>query len=755
MSFNEKLSYTESVVTTPTTDFAIGFKDYGGDSDTIKVTVDDVLATEVGYTVFRKNAMTVALEPAVTSGVVRLQRETNIDASFYRFTAGAKFVAANMDANFEQILHSQQETRDSFTKLYSDVIPLVDGLEDALKKADDASKAAEEAAVAAEEAAQQTRSAEKVIDSSTLTQQDLNDASIYVVGSIAAMLSLSGELQNRVVKVLATQAMYKYNANNAGVNNGLSILNGWELLGYKDRLLLTLAGVKGDGTNEFADINKAFIDSARLGIPLDLCGLSVVTSPLTLTGATRIVGNGSIKLAPNSNTFLLKSAYDLIIEGKVTLDPDLANNSGGTITGESHCAINHTGSSLILKGTTVKPSRSNNLVLRSSKAIVIKDADIQGGMINVYGIVPNAKVMLFNSKFSASTLYDNVAFYNAEDVAIIGCTSINSTRSGFVINNTSKKSRFIGNLCSGNKRDSSNQGGWGIVTSINAQDSLLVGNNLIGNQVGGITLDTFTPVGTPSVDNRLVVAGNTINGLYNGTYSTTGISLNDAWHATIVGNNIYKVGQGIHTDRAYYATIVGNTIQDVSNYFIQLYRADYSLVANNLCNGTVQTANGSLNINDTKVFSIIGNKLFNLTGQGNAIRVSGVSFNWLIADNHIYRSVAGSSYVFHIIGTGATDGTGNVGGVIRNNTIMGEVTGAWQYVYVSNNAAQFTAINNFIQAVGVGYAYQCNPSTFGDDTYNGDFNWYNSTPTFKVRRGQSAIIAGVKQWYNGTQWITG
>lgn len=175
MSFNEKLSYTEHVVTTPATDFGIGFKDYGEDSDTIKVTVDDVLATEAGYTVFRKNAMTIALEPAVTSGVVRLQRETNIDASFYSFTAGAKFVAANIDANFEQILHSQQETRDGFDKLYADVIPLVTGLEEALEQADAASKAAQEAAEAAEEAAQVSRSASQVIDSSGLTQQDIND----------------------------------------------------------------------------------------------------------------------------------------------------------------------------------------------------------------------------------------------------------------------------------------------------------------------------------------------------------------------------------------------------------------------------------------------------------------------------------------------------------------------------------------------------------------------------------------------------
>ncbi|AHY26817.1 putative tail fiber [Acinetobacter phage vB_AbaP_Acibel007] len=175
MSFNEKLSYTEHVVESPTTDFAIGFKDYGEQSDTINVLVNDVIATEAGYTVFRKNALVIALEPAVTSGIVRLQRETNIDKSFHIFSAGAKFVGANMDANFEQILHSQQETRDGFDKLYSDVMPLVKGLEDALAQADAASQAAKEAAEAAEEAASQSRSASNVIDRTGLTQQDIND----------------------------------------------------------------------------------------------------------------------------------------------------------------------------------------------------------------------------------------------------------------------------------------------------------------------------------------------------------------------------------------------------------------------------------------------------------------------------------------------------------------------------------------------------------------------------------------------------
>lgn len=145
MSFNEKLSYTEHVVTIPTTDFPFGFEFIEG-VDAVRVLVNDVDALEAGYAIRLKNSVTMELLPAVESGVVRIYRETNIDDSMYRFTAGAKFVAANMDANFEHILHSQQEVRDQFIKLRTDVYTKMDGFEGAIQRAEDAADRAEAAA---------------------------------------------------------------------------------------------------------------------------------------------------------------------------------------------------------------------------------------------------------------------------------------------------------------------------------------------------------------------------------------------------------------------------------------------------------------------------------------------------------------------------------------------------------------------------------------------------------------------------------
>ena len=113
---NELKSYTEYAVSTPTADFVIGF-DFNYGEDAVNVTVDDVPATTAGYTVVYLNETTIRLSPSVPSGVVRLQRETDIDRTYHAYRAGAKFIAQTMDENFEQIRHSQQEVNDNFSSL--------------------------------------------------------------------------------------------------------------------------------------------------------------------------------------------------------------------------------------------------------------------------------------------------------------------------------------------------------------------------------------------------------------------------------------------------------------------------------------------------------------------------------------------------------------------------------------------------------------------------------------------------------------
>lgn len=124
MQINETKSYTEYTTTEPTTDFVVGFEYFNNKSiDTVNITVDNTDAVTAGYTVSKVNNSVFRLTPAVPSGrTVRLVRETDLDAPIYKFSEGALFRAPNVDTNFKQILHAQQEVSDGFSKLDRDTI---------------------------------------------------------------------------------------------------------------------------------------------------------------------------------------------------------------------------------------------------------------------------------------------------------------------------------------------------------------------------------------------------------------------------------------------------------------------------------------------------------------------------------------------------------------------------------------------------------------------------------------------------------
>ena len=121
MAINEERSYTEYNVEVPTTDFPIGFDTLDDGLDVVAVTLNDVDPTTLGYTVSQVNSTTYRFAPTVPSGVVRLTRITDIDQMAHVFTEGAIFISENMDGNFKQIRHAQQEVRDEFSQLRTDI----------------------------------------------------------------------------------------------------------------------------------------------------------------------------------------------------------------------------------------------------------------------------------------------------------------------------------------------------------------------------------------------------------------------------------------------------------------------------------------------------------------------------------------------------------------------------------------------------------------------------------------------------------
>lgn len=200
-SINELKSYTEYNVSTPTSVFTIGFE-YEYNVDHVNVYVDGVEATAAGYTIQHDSQGTVQLTPAVPSGVVRLSRETDIDTSEHTFSAGAKFTAGNMDENFEQIRHSQQEVRDGFSKLSDDTYAIIDTLQDVGQAAQDAADAAEQAAQTANDAAAQVNDKVSYQDLPNVIaatpHNNLADRNAVGAHLATSILSSSGENQQDI-----------------------------------------------------------------------------------------------------------------------------------------------------------------------------------------------------------------------------------------------------------------------------------------------------------------------------------------------------------------------------------------------------------------------------------------------------------------------------------------------------------------------------------------------------------------------------
>ncbi|EHU2604690.1 right-handed parallel beta-helix repeat-containing protein [Acinetobacter baumannii] len=591
--------------------------------------------------------------------------------------------------------------------------------------------------------------AQLIADSSTKTQQELNNGSIFTVGSVAEMLALDSAFEVRTVRIKATGAMYTYDPEKQNVNDGFYVLNGWVLVGYNDRLLATLAGVKGDGSNEYAKVKSLIDVASSLNLPIDLCRLNICTSNLVASGNLKFIGLGGIKLFDGYKGTLLTTAYDLEINGRIVVDQNKDANASGPVTSESDCAIKHTGDSLILRGAIFKPSASVNISTRPKKLLICDDLEISGGQVCLFVVpAPDAKVVVDKGIYEKAGVYDNIQINSGSDISITNVTSRYAARSGIVVSNETKKARIIANLCYGNKKDSIDQGGWGIVCSVNTQDTLVANNILVGNQVGGISMDTFPDAGQASLGSRLCVSTNIVYGLFEGSYGITGISLNDASNAIVSNNYIFKVAQGIHTDRAHSANIFGNTIRDVTAYFVQLYRSDDVSLGKNLMKGCSVSGAASVNCIDSSRFNIDGPTIRDLTGlSGSVIRVSGTSKDWTIQNLDVVRSVAGTGYIFNILGSGVTNG------VIKNNTFKGLVNASWQWFIASDNNAQCLSLNNIIIAPGTNYIFQGANITAGDDTINNKFNYYTANPTFKSREGQMAVINGVKRHFDGAVWV--
>ncbi|CAL1776920.1 tail spike protein [Acinetobacter phage vB_AbaP_ABW311] len=268
-------SFTETVVTTPTDIFPISFE-YDEKYDAVHVFLNDVAVEDLGYTVSQVNAVTLKIEPAIPEGTVRIERETDIDKMKYIFDAGALFIDQNVDADFRQIVHSQQEVRDGFIKLRGDVLPLVHGLQEALKQAQEASDAAKEAAKAAEEAA--------ALVSGAVT-------SVKTIADLKALPTWDGRVvvMQGHTELGKKSTIFRYDATNTDPHNNYSVVK------------------PNTGTGNWLALDTAVYESSQLGCGIAITNNDVLINPLLAT-------SGSITIReelPTTNSINVQSYNDI------------------------------------------------------------------------------------------------------------------------------------------------------------------------------------------------------------------------------------------------------------------------------------------------------------------------------------------------------------------------------------------------------------------------------------------------------------
>lgn len=337
---NELKSYTEYAVSTPTSDFVIGF-DFNYGEDAVNVTVDNVPASEAGYTVVYLDESTIQLSPSVPSGVVRLQRETDIDQSDHAYRAGAKFIAQTMDENFEQLRHSQQEVRDGFYKLSDDTYAIIDTLEDVAQSAQDAADDANAAAQVANDAAAQV--ADKVSQSELVDALDPLYDGVNYVGRYTPLPYKNAknyEVGERVT--LSTGEVVENLVLNNNVNPNTDML-GWVKVNSASRVFDESGKTQQEINTAQKDKNSLTVDLLEFIPKSEWAAIAARTSSYDCTPAlVSAVATGKKVTIGLSGTYKLNTPYNgttnfeleataagVVLDGDSNTSNYVITNSGG------------------------------------------------------------------------------------------------------------------------------------------------------------------------------------------------------------------------------------------------------------------------------------------------------------------------------------------------------------------------------------------------------------------------------------------
>ena len=651
---NEKRSFTEYTVSSPTQSFAIGFELYE-DEQNIHVTLDNTPIADLGYTFVVINSLTIEITPAIPSGVLRIQRETDIDDNKHKFSAGAIFNALSMDENFEQIRQSQQEVRDGFDNLSNQVIPLVEGLEEALAQADTASQAAQEAAEVAETAAQSVQS---VIDYTALP---------FVVGKTYAI--------NQRVQLDSGDIVQSVIANNT--NNPNSDMTGWVNLKYSQNSPY-FYGAVNDKTIDSSDALQRMIDSGQLSFDLQGGEFGVSKQFVTKYPYTQI-RNGRIYVLDDWNN---EDWCAIGVGASYNTFEDLWGDCNGTVSAGYFSGID------AVKGvngvTDCKSFIGAIGAAHYTNAVRCYGTRSQGGSpVFAFGGIDQClytKLIDCTAEFTGSMFFTQSAHNE-----VINPTCINCNDAGIAFNTGGAK---YGKVTGGTV---SNCRYGGIAVESNSHNVDIFGvtfrqpetNSVM--QKGDVLFSSFAKGESPCYQSSVSACKFYIDGTWSGDNNayTYGIRLEGANNISISDNDLYCGDQGAYTGSHHALVFAQLDLYSVTDIKIQGNRINRGQTLK-IFKGDTSVNYGLNNIFiKDNIIDTTGNIIYFPTGNTSTYPMGGGTVGILVEDNTFVKSgqrlVDGSVYAMNNCGVGL---------VFGHNTYLNQVPRSlmlWdRFVYTSS-----------------------------------------------------------------------
>lgn len=290
---------------------------------------------------------------------------------------------------------------------------------------------------------------------------------------------------------------------------------------------------------------------ARLHHPENI---SVVLDPITISKPICLVLDGQIKLAPNSNKYIINlESSDVTITGFGTLDGNISNQVGGVGTALAGITANTLSTSVSMPLPPANPISISNILIEGITIQNVFNWPISLGYIS-NSIVRNTT--LCNSSgspqfiFSAENCwFNNNHVYNIQD-------------GGFVFYQGNNYCGAIGNIVH------DNHDGIGVYcdnSNMASNENInIIGNIVYDNQDSGISVTTGGSSPT-LMQQRVLIEGNVMrNNNVSGRDGGGSVGIVGGQGISVIGNNIFQDGYGTTTGNKSYSIYVDDASQFIN-----------------------------------------------------------------------------------------------------------------------------------------------------------------------------------------------